>query len=173
MRVDSRNLATQWLHGHKGSQMAEKVGSTYLIGLLLTGARHEELAGLKRADIDYQWNRMTIADKYGQTRKIPLAPHFKRMLLELPVVEGNPYVFVSETSARGHISEPRSVLDRVQKRAGIEHMTVHGLRCRGELIYCRICYTIRSRSTLDLLRVVYRERRRKSRWNGSEKREGK
>jgi integrase len=107
---------------------SSRVGSTYLIGLLLTGARREELAGLKRADVDYQWNRMTIADKYGQTRKIPLAPHFRRMLLELPVVEGNPYVFVSETSARGHISEPRSVLDRVQKRAGIDHMTVHGLR---------------------------------------------
>ncbi len=110
------------------AQDSSRVGSTYLIGLLLTGARREELAGLKRADVDYRWNRMTIADKYGQTRVIPLAPHLKRMLLELPVVEGNPYVFASETSGRGHIAEPRSVLERILKRAGIDHMTIHGLR---------------------------------------------
>jgi len=107
---------------------SNRTGSTYLISLLLTGARREELAGLKRTDIDYQWDRMTIADKYGQRRMIPLAPHLKRMLLDLPVIEENPYVFVSEAAALGHIAEPRSVLDRVLKKAGIGHVTVHGLR---------------------------------------------
>lgn len=109
-------------------QHPNQTGSTYLIGLLLTGARREELAALKHADVDYRWDKMKIADKYGESRVIPMAPHFKRMLQDLPVVEGNPFVFVSNTSALGRIAEPRSVLDRVLKRAGIGHVTIHGLR---------------------------------------------
>lgn len=105
-----------------------RTGSTYLIGLLLTGARREELAALKHADIDYRWDKMKIADKYGESRVIPMAPYFKRMIQDLPVVEGNPFVFVSPSSALGRIAEPRSVLDRVLKKAGIGHVTIHGLR---------------------------------------------
>ncbi len=105
-----------------------RTGSTYLIGLLLTGARREELAALKHTDVDYRWDKMKIADKYGESRVIPLAPYFKCMIQDLPVVEGNPFVFVSPGSALGRIAEPRSVLDRVLKKAGIGHVTIHGLR---------------------------------------------
>jgi integrase len=105
-----------------------RIGAAYLIGLLLTGARREELARLRHDEIDWHWNQTEIADKVEQTRRIPVAPYVKRMILELPRRDGNPYVFWSETAAEGYIAEPRSVLHRVLGRAGIGHVSVHGLR---------------------------------------------
>jgi integrase len=37
--------------------------SAYLRALLLTGARREELAALTWANVDFQWRKLTIADK--------------------------------------------------------------------------------------------------------------
>ena len=104
------------------------IGSTYLMGLLLTGARREELARLKHEDMDIRWDAMTIADKYQDTRAIPIGPHFKKMVLALPRLPENPYVFWSRSSASGHIAEPRSVMERILRRAEIGHVSVHGLR---------------------------------------------
>ena len=105
-----------------------RIGATYLVGLVLTGARREELARLKHDQIDWQWNQTEIADKVEESRKIPIAPYLKRIILDLPRLDGNPYVFWSETAAGGYIAEPRSVLDRILRRAGIGHVSVHGLR---------------------------------------------
>lgn len=105
-----------------------RIGSTYLIGLLLTGARRQELAALKHSDMDTRWDEMTIADKYRDSRAIPIGPHFKKMVAALPRLPDNPYVFWSERSESGHIAEPRSVHDRALKNAGIGHISIHGLR---------------------------------------------
>ena len=104
------------------------IGGAYLVGLLLTGARREELARLKHEQMDLRWDKMIIADKYLNTREIPIGPNFKRLVASLPRLAGNPYVFWSDKSGSGHIEEPRSVHDRVLKRAQIGHISVHGLR---------------------------------------------
>lgn len=66
-----------------------RIGASYLVGLVLTGARREELARLKHDQIDWQWNQTEIADKVEESRKIPIAPYLKRIILDLPRLDGN------------------------------------------------------------------------------------
>ena len=51
-------------------QLSNRTASVYLRALLLTGAHREEMAALKRADVDLQWRKLTIADKVEATRWI-------------------------------------------------------------------------------------------------------
>ena len=53
-------------------QLSNRTASAYLRALLLTGARREELAALTWANVDFQWRKLTIADKVDITRTIPL-----------------------------------------------------------------------------------------------------
>ena len=48
-------------------QLNNRTASVYLRALLLTGARREEMAALKWADVDFQWRKLTIADKVEAT----------------------------------------------------------------------------------------------------------
>jgi hypothetical protein len=51
--------------------IADPVKAAYLQGLLLTGARREELAGLRWEDCDFQWGALTMRDKVEGQRVIP------------------------------------------------------------------------------------------------------
>jgi len=113
-------------------QLNNRTASVYLKALVLTGARKEELAGLTWAHVDFQWRKLTIADKVDQTRTIPLTPYMAQQLASLPRVrdkEGNanPFVFAS-TSKTGRISDTRSSHAKALQSAGIEGLTIHGLR---------------------------------------------
>ncbi len=126
------------------------VQSTYLQGLLITGARREELAGLRWEDVDFQWRSLRIADKVETEtgRVIPLTPYLASLLLDLkrrnetppnirrlrtletrgekwaPV----PWVFSSLNAAHGRIAEPRYAHNQAIEVAGLPHVTLHGLR---------------------------------------------
>jgi hypothetical protein len=51
-------------------EIPNSVISATLPGLLLTGARHEELGALRWTDRDFQWNTLAIADKVeGEIRQ--------------------------------------------------------------------------------------------------------
>lgn len=100
--------------------------SAFLQSLLLTGARRNELSSLKWKDLDLKWNGMTIRDKVEGQRVIPLTPYVKKLLTPLP--RRNLYVFSSLTSKSGRISEPRHAHDRALAVAGINGLTIHGLR---------------------------------------------
>lgn len=106
-------------------QLSNRTASVYLKALVLTGARKEELAGLTWANVDFQWRKLTIADKIEQTRTIPLTPYLAQLLATLKR-ESN-FVFASPSKA-GRISDARSSHAKVLKNAGIEHLTIHGLR---------------------------------------------
>lgn len=113
-------------------QLPNPTASAYLRGLLLTGARREELAALKWDDIDFRWNKLTLADKVGQTRTIPLSPYLGQLLASLPRKKDDgglpvPFVFAS-TSKSGRIVDARASHAKAQQSAGIEHLTFHGLR---------------------------------------------
>jgi integrase len=114
-------------------KLRSRTAAAYLKALVLTGARREELAGLKWADVDFRWNRLTIADKVEATRVIPLTPYVAQLLAGLPRARGadgksNPYVFSSPMSASGRIAEPRAPHSDVLADAGIPHVSIHGLR---------------------------------------------
>ena len=106
-------------------QLSNRTASVYLKALVLTGARKEELAGLTWAHVDFQWRKLTIADKVDQTRTIPLTPYLAQLMATLPRI--NEFVFASASKA-GRISDTRSSHSKALQSAGIEGLTIHGLR---------------------------------------------
>lgn len=115
------------------------VHSAYLQCLLLTGARRNELTGLQWADVDFQWNSLTIRDKVEGERVIPLTPYVKSLLLGIKpatvtpvhgaaVTGPSPWVFASERSKQGHITEPRISHNKALTVAGLPPLSLHGLR---------------------------------------------
>ena len=106
-------------------QLNNRTASVYLRALLLTGARREELAALTWANVDFQWRKLTIADKVESTRVIPLTPYLAQLLATLPKV--GPFVFASE-SKTGRLTDTRASHAQALKSAAIDHLTIHGLR---------------------------------------------
>lgn len=102
------------------------VFSSYLQALLLTGARREELADLRWADVDFQWNSLTIHDKVEGERVIPLTPYVATLLASLP--RRNEWVFSSPTAESGRIQDPRDAHNRALAVASLPALTLHGLR---------------------------------------------
>ena len=76
-------------------------------------------------DVDFRWWTLTLADKVDQTRTIPLGPYLGQMLATLPRV--GPYVF-SSASKSGRIADARNSHAKALAAAGIDHLTIHGLR---------------------------------------------
>lgn len=108
------------------SAIENKVISTYLQALLLTGARREELAGLRWTDVDFQWQSLTIKDKIQGRRNIPLPSYLARLLNGLP--RRNDYVFSSPAARGGKLVEPRIAHKKALAKAGLPHLSLHGLR---------------------------------------------
>lgn len=106
-------------------QLSNRTASVYLRALLLTGARREELASLTWANVDFQWHKLTIADKVEATRTIPLTPYLAQILSTLPRV--NAFVFASNGKA-GRIADTRASHSKALKGAGIAGLSIHGLR---------------------------------------------
>ena len=106
-------------------QLQNPVIAAYLQCLLLTGARREELAGLRWDDINFRWKGMSIGDKVDGTRQIPLTPYVEHLLAALP--RRNDWVFSSPTSKSGRMVEPSIAHRQACAVAGLE-LTLHGLR---------------------------------------------
>jgi integrase len=128
--------------------------AAYLQCLLLLGARREELACLRWADVDFEWDSLTIRDKAeskgGQDgkRTIPMTPYVKSLLLDLknrnqqpPTVrrlktleargekwEPSEWVFSSKTSETGKLQEPGIAHRKALAAAGLPAISLHGLR---------------------------------------------
>jgi len=132
--------------------------AAYLQCLLLTGARREELAGLRWEDVNLQWKGMSLAEKVGHDpREVPVTPYVESLIAGLP--RRNEWVFPSlrqlsgdeknaerraryhatkgqkpppltvvENSASGRISDPSIAHRRACAAAGLEGLTLQGLR---------------------------------------------
>jgi integrase len=107
-------------------EIANPVQSAYLQSLLLTGARRRELGALKWADIDFQWNKLTIRDKVEGERTIPLTPFVSNLLAALP--RRNEWVFSSPAAQNGQLVEPSPAHKKALIAAGLPDLTLHGLR---------------------------------------------
>ena len=106
-------------------QIQNPVIAAYLQCLLLTGARREELAELKWADVNFQWRGMELKDKIEGRRAVPLTPYVAHLVAALP--RRNEWVFSSLTSASGRLTEPSIAHRQACTVAGLE-LTLHGLR---------------------------------------------
>ena len=94
--------------------------------MLLTGARPGEVLGLRWEDVNTQWKGISIRDKVEGTREIPATPYMLHLMAALP--RRNEWVFSSPTSASGCLTEPNNPHTRACKAAGLEGLTLHGLR---------------------------------------------
>lgn len=125
--------------------------SAYLQILLLTGARREELLGLRWEDVDFQWNSLAIHDKVDGERTIPMTPYVASLLMELHRINNtppkvmklhggpdpsapekkwhpSPWVFSSKAAESGRLQEPAIGHRKACAVAGIPDLTIHGLR---------------------------------------------
>lgn len=125
--------------------------------MLLTGARPGEVMGLRWEDLNTQWRGINMRDKVEGTREIPLTPYVSALLAALPRrnewVFSSAYALdmsahnvkrratkaaskgadapagdVKNRSAEGRLTEPNTPHTRACKAAGLEGLTLHGLR---------------------------------------------
>jgi integrase len=106
--------------------LSNPVHAAYLQALLITGARREELAGIRWDDVDFQWQSITIRDKVDGERTIPLTPYVAALVAALP--RRNEWVFSSPLAASGRLMEPRLGHNKALTAAGLPALSLHGLR---------------------------------------------
>nr|WP_315224350.1 integrase family protein [uncultured Albidiferax sp.] len=102
------------------------VVSAYLQTLLLVGARPGEVLALRWEDVNIAWQGLTIRDKVEGERVIPLTPYVAQLLAGLP--RRNKWVFSSPTAKDGCLTIPRNHHSAACKVAGLDGLTLHGLR---------------------------------------------
>jgi len=107
-------------------QNQNPVIAAYLQTLLLVGARPGEVIAMRWEDVNTQWKGITIRDKVEGLRVIPLTPYVEHLLAALP--RRNEWVFSSPTSKAGNITEPNHPHTTACTVAGIDGLTLHGLR---------------------------------------------
>lgn len=120
--IQREQLPTWFAHVQK---IPNSVISAYLQCLLLTGARREELAELRWADVNFQWKGLELKDKIEERRAVPLTPFVSQLLSGLP--RRNEWVFSSPTSESGRLTEPSIAHRQACAAAGLQ-LTLHGLR---------------------------------------------
>lgn len=125
--------------------------------LLLTGARLNEVLTMRWEDVNTKWKGISINDKVEGAREIPLTPYVESLITALPrrndyvfasaralqmdaknkarrerksAAKGKPAPVgdVLETSETGYITEPNTPHTRACRAAGLEGLTLHGLR---------------------------------------------
>lgn len=107
-------------------QLQNPIIAACLQMMLLTGARPGEVLALRWEDVNTQWKGICIRDKVEGTREIPATPYMLHLLATLP--RRNEWIFSSPTSATGCLTEPNNPHTRACKAAGLEGLTLHGLR---------------------------------------------
>lgn len=107
-------------------QIQNPVIAACLQMMLLTGARPGEVLALRWEDVNTQWKGISIRDKVEGTREIPATPYMLHLLAALP--RRNEWVFSSPSSASGCLTEPNNPHTRACIAAGLEGLTLHGLR---------------------------------------------
>lgn len=123
-----RAQLADWFAAVRG--LGNPVTAAYLQTLLLTGARPGEVLAMQWEDINTRWKGLTIRDKIEGERTIPLTPYVAHLLAALP--RRSAWVFSSAVTIPGKapqpISKPHQMHERACAVAGIDGLTLQGLR---------------------------------------------
>ena len=99
----------------------------FLVGLL-TGARRNEVLGMKWADLDMSQGLWTIpATKTNRTHIVPMPRPALAMIQQLPRLENNPFVFCGRWG-KSHLVNVSKPWRRIRKEAGLDDVRIHDLR---------------------------------------------
>ena len=105
-------------------------GLNYILLILYTGIRRSEAERLRWEDIDFRKRLFVLKNtKNGRDHIVPMSKMVFRLLESQKVLAGSSaWVFPSPGSRSGHISEPRSQLDRLRQATSLSKFTFHDLR---------------------------------------------
>ena len=99
-----------------------------LLTALLTGARRSEVLTMRWDEVSLTRAEWRIPHtKAGRPHLLPVPHALVAMLRSLPMVEGNPYVFVGQNGA-GHLHDMKRAWDRIRVKAEIRDVRFHDLR---------------------------------------------
>lgn len=135
--IEKGKIGAVWcaLHEARAKAISEDVrsGLDLTLFLWMTGARKNEGAAL-------EWDRVNLDEtdpsnswfhlpdpKSGREVYLPLSTQCVELLKSRPRVDGNPFVFTSTKSKRGHILDPRAPMELVSEVAG-KKLSCHDLR---------------------------------------------
>lgn len=102
---------------------------TFLQISILCGPRSESMRSLTYAQVDFKWKTISIWDKVEQeNRIIPMTPYVEKLLSQLPKHPESDFVFWSEQSESGHITDIRNSYYAALAEKGLPKFTIHDLR---------------------------------------------
>ena len=95
--------------------------------LLLTGCRRNEILTMRWRDVDLEARELNLVDSKTGARTVPLSPEAVEVLLNIPRMDGNPYVIPGKVRGK-HLRNLNDPWNLIRKRAGIEDMRLHDCR---------------------------------------------
>ena len=107
-------------------QIQNPVIAAALQVMLITGARPGEVLTLEWTDVNTKWKGLQIRDKVEGAREIPATPYLLHLISTLP--RRNKWIFSSPRSADGKLTDLNNAHTRACKVAGLDGLTLHGLR---------------------------------------------
>lgn len=122
-----RNQLTDWFKAVSGIQNI--MHKNFLQISILCGPRSESMRSLTYSQLDFKWKTISIWDKVEQeNRIIPMTPYVEELLKQLPRHSESDFVFWSEQSQSGHITDIRRSYYAALEEKGLPKFTVHDLR---------------------------------------------
>ena len=94
--------------------------------MLITGARPGEVLTLEWTDVNTKWKGLQIRDKVEGVREIPATPYLLHLISTLS--RRNKWIFSSPSSADGKLTDLNNAHTRACKVAGLDGLTLNGLR---------------------------------------------
>lgn len=106
-----------------------EVARDYIMLSLLTGARKSNVLAMRWDEISFERAEWRIPEtKNGEPLTVALSGPAMEILNDRRRKTNSDWVFPSESSATGHLADPKKAWARLLKRAGIKDLRIHDLR---------------------------------------------
>lgn len=95
--------------------------------LMLSGCRKNEILTLKRTDVDHYHRCLRLRDSKTGSKIVHLGAAAMRVISDIPVIEGNPYLLPGKTKGT-HVTDLQACWERIREAADLEDVRIHDLR---------------------------------------------